>query len=40
MEHVNVVTNGINRKVGAMAVNGVMSAIPGTKTLEEGYSAR
>ncbi len=36
MEHVNVVTNGINHKVGAMAVNGVMSAIPGTKTLEEG----
>ncbi len=36
MKHVNVVTNGINHEAGAMALNGVMSAVPETKTLEEG----
>lgn len=36
MKHVNVVTNGINHEAGAMALNGVMSAVPGTKMLEEG----
>ena len=37
MKHVNVVTDGINYEVGAMALNGVMSAVPGTKTLEEVF---
>lgn len=35
MEHVNVVPNGINHEVGAMALNGVVSAVTGTKTLED-----
>jgi hypothetical protein len=34
MKHVNVVTHGINLEVGAMALNGVVSAVTGRKTLE------
>jgi formate hydrogenlyase transcriptional activator len=35
MKYVNLVTDGINHEVGAMALNGVVSAVTGTKTVEE-----
>ena len=34
MKHVNVVTNRMNHEVGAIALNEVVSAVTGTKTLE------
>lgn len=34
MKHVNGVTNGINLEVGAIALNEVVSAVTGRKTLE------
>jgi hypothetical protein len=36
MKHVNVVTNGINHEVKAIALNDVTSAFTGTKTLADG----